>query len=187
MAARCLGGTVREGAGRLSSALSVGYTQPLACFRQVAESAETVEVIIPHLVGSKTGGICCYNPQQYNPGKTRDRPCSKPGFFPGYEQGGVHTRDANPGFETPGYTREGPYPISRAFLGFWTTATVARPRDAETGRAFDRACGHVRAPVKARATLSRGSPSRHDACLHRCRHAHHKEEQRRARRLDQAR
>ena len=32
-------------------------------------------------------------------------------------------------------------PISRAFLGFWTTATVARPRHAEIGRAFDRACG----------------------------------------------
>ena len=58
-AAGCLGGTVREGGGRLSSALSVGYTQSLACFRQVAESAETVEVIIPHVVSSKTGGICC--------------------------------------------------------------------------------------------------------------------------------
>ena len=56
-AAGCLGGTVREGAGRLSSALSVGYTQSLACFRQVAESAETVEVvIIPHVVSSKTVG-----------------------------------------------------------------------------------------------------------------------------------
>ena len=122
--------------------------------------------------------------QQYHPGKTRDRACSEPGFFPGGGQTavtpGMRTRVSNPGI----YQGR---PISRAFLGFWTTATVARPRHAEIGRAFDRACGHVRAPVKARATLSRGSPSRHDACWHRCRHAHHKEEQRRARRLDQAR
>lgn len=35
----------------------------LESLRQVAEFAETVEVIIPHLVGSKTGGICCYSTQ----------------------------------------------------------------------------------------------------------------------------
>ena len=32
-------------------------------------------------------------------------------------------------------------PISRAFLGFWTTATVAVARHAEIGRAFDRRPG----------------------------------------------
>ena len=119
---------------------------------------------------------------------TREKPgighVANPGCNPGMNRGGPHP-GCEPGFRNPGIYQG--RPISRAFLGFWTTATVARPRDAETGRAFDRACGHVRAPVKARATLSRGSPSRHDACLHRCRHAHHKEEQRRARRLDQAR
>ena len=86
-AARCLGGTVHEGGGRLSSALSVGYTQSLACFRQVAESAETVEVIIPHLVGSKTGGICCYSTQSgsthlpLSPG-SEGKPAIRPWFSP---------------------------------------------------------------------------------------------------------
>ena len=32
-------------------------------------------------------------------------------------------------------------PTSRAFLGFWTTATVAVARHAEIGRAFDRQPG----------------------------------------------
>ena len=42
----------------------------------------------------------------------------------------MRTRVSNPGI----YQGR---PTSRAFLGFWTTtATVARPRDAETGRAF---------------------------------------------------
>ena len=86
-AAGCLGGTVREGGGRLPSALSVGYTQSLACFRQVAESAETVEVIIPHLVGSKTGGICCYSTQSgsthlpLSPG-SEGKPAIRPWFSP---------------------------------------------------------------------------------------------------------
>ena len=86
-AARCLGGTVHEGGGRLSSALSVGYTQSLACFRQVAESAETVEVIIPHLEGSKNGGICCYRTQSgsahlpLSPG-SEGQPAIRPWFSP---------------------------------------------------------------------------------------------------------
>ena len=36
-----------------------------------------------------------HNPQQYHPGKTRDRPCSEPGFLPVYEQGG-----STPGMRT---------------------------------------------------------------------------------------
>ena len=68
-------------------ALSVGPTQSLACFRQVAESAETVEVIIPHLVGSKTGGICCYSTQSgsthlpLSPG-SEGQPAIRPWFSP---------------------------------------------------------------------------------------------------------
>ena len=62
-AAGCLGGTVHEGGGRLPSALSVGYTQSLACFRQVAESAETVEEKVPNLALSRNGGVCCYSTQ----------------------------------------------------------------------------------------------------------------------------
>ena len=37
--------------------------QSLDSFQQVAESAETVEVQISDLVGSKIGGICCYSTQ----------------------------------------------------------------------------------------------------------------------------
>ena len=114
---------------------------------------------------------------------TREKPgighVANPGCNPGMYRGGRHP-GCEPGFRTPGYTREGPYP--GLFLAFGPCfgpplPSPGQPRHAETGRAFDRA--YVRAPVKARATLSRGSPSRHDACLHRCRHAHHKEEQRR--------
>ena len=107
-AAGCLGGTVREGGGRLSSALSVGYTQSLACFRQVAESAETVEVIIPHLVGSKTGGICCYRTQSgsahlpLSPG-SEGQPAIRPWFSP---DKGTLLRQLEP-------------PAHSNFFGFW--------------------------------------------------------------------
>ena len=37
--------------------------QSLDSFQQVAESAETVEVQISDLVGSKVGGVCCYSTQ----------------------------------------------------------------------------------------------------------------------------
>ena len=46
----------------------------------------------------------------------------------------MRTRVSNPGI----YQGR---PISRAFLGFWTTATVAVARHAEIGRAFDRRPG----------------------------------------------
>ena len=59
-----------------------------------------------------------HNPQQYHPGKTRDRACSEPGFFPGGGQTavtpGMRTRVSNPGI----YQGR---PISRAFQPHNTT------------------------------------------------------------------
>ncbi len=103
-AAGCLGGTVSEGGGRLSSAPSVGDMRSLESLRQVAESAETVEVIIPHLVGSKTGGICCYSTQS----------------------GSTHL-PLSPGSEGPPAITHSLHPTRNPFARFVSKARESRP------------------------------------------------------------
>ena len=62
-AAGCLGGTVREGEGMLSSAMQVSWQRTLDTLRPAADSAETVEEKIYDLALSRNGGICCYSTQ----------------------------------------------------------------------------------------------------------------------------
>ena len=62
-AAGCLGGTVREGEGMLSSAMQVSWQRTLDTLRPAAACAEAVAMKVRNLVLSKKGGICCYSTQ----------------------------------------------------------------------------------------------------------------------------
>ena len=62
-AAGCLGGTVREGEGMLSSAMQVSWQRTLDPLRPAAACAEAVAMKVRNLVLSKKGGICCYSTQ----------------------------------------------------------------------------------------------------------------------------
>ena len=59
----CLGGTVREGEGMLSSAMQVSWQRTLDTLRPAAACAEAVAMKVRNLVLSKKGGICCYSTQ----------------------------------------------------------------------------------------------------------------------------